>query len=116
MRITEEGLRRSITEALGDPDSLRILHSLRTTPKNAQDISRESGIPLSSAYRKLAVLKDAGLVFVKSIEITDEGKRQDLFLSAVAEVRVTLSGEDVEFELVPTREGAERIWFRLFGA
>ena len=115
MRIADAELRQSISQVLGDPEALKILHSVRDTPRNAQEISKESGVPLSSAYRKLGDLKAAGLVFVKSIEITPEGKRQDLFLSAVAEVRIDLTGGEVEFDLVPTREGGERIWFRLFG-
>ncbi len=116
MRITDSELRRSLAEATGDPGTLKTLHWVRSTPKNVQDTSQESGMPFSSAYRKLASLRAAGLVFVKSIEMTAEGKRQDLFLSAVAEVRGGLTGGEVEFELIPTREGAERLWFKLFGA
>jgi DNA-binding transcriptional ArsR family regulator len=91
-----------------------MLHALGLVPKNAQTIADETGIPLSSIYRKLSVLRSAGLVLVKSFEITPEGKRQDLFVAAVTEVRVGLGRDEVELELIPTDESANRIWFKLF--
>jgi hypothetical protein len=83
-------------------------------PKNAQALADETAIPLSSMYRKLAALRSAGLVLVESFEITPEGKRQDLFVAAVTEVRMGLGKDEVEVELIPTDESANRIWFKLF--
>jgi hypothetical protein len=100
---------------LEDADSSKILHSIWAVPKKAQDISDEAGVPLSSMYRKLAVLRGAGLALVKSYEITPEGKRQERFLSAVSEVKMIVSGEKVEIELTPTGENAVRAWLKLFG-
>jgi len=114
LRITDPALRGRILEALGDPDSPKILHALGGVPKNAQTLADEMAVPLSSMYRKLAVLKSAGLVVVKSFEITPEGKRQDLFVAAVTEVRIGLGKNEVELELIPTDESADRIWFKLF--
>ena len=101
---------------MGDPDSPRILHSIRLVPKNAQTISAEIGVPLSSVYRKLAALRSAGLALIKSFEITPEGKRQELFLSAVTDVKIGLSGDEIQIDLVPTEESAHRIWLKLFNS
>lgn len=114
MRITDPELRDRIADALGDPDSPKILQSIRSSPKRAQAISDEIGVPLSSVYRKLSLLKSAGLAFVESFEITPEGKRQDLYLSAITELRISVSGEQTEIELIPTSESARRMWFKLF--
>ena len=115
MKVTDPVLRERICEAIGDPDSTKILHSIRGPPKNAQAVSEETSIPLSSVYRKLAVLKEAGLAFVKSFEITAEGKRQDLYITSVLEVRIGILGDQPEIDLVPTDESVSRIWFKLFG-
>ena len=99
---------------MGDVDTPRLLHTISGVPKDAQAISDAAGIPLSSVYRKLATLRSVGLAMVKSFEITPEGKRQDLFVSAVTEVRIRVDGDEVELELIPTKESADRIWFDLF--
>ena len=114
MKITDPALRERILETIGDPESTKILHSIRTTPKDAQVISNEIGIPLSSVYRKLANLRSSGLAIISSFRTTPEGKRQDLLVSAVNEVRILMVGEHIEVDLVPTQENATRIWFELF--
>ena len=114
MRISDPLLRGRIARALEDTDSSKILHCIRAVPKNAEVISSEVQVPLSSIYRKLAVLRGAGLIFVKSFEITSEGKRQEMFLSAVTEVKLIVSEEKVEIELMPTSENASRAWLKLF--
>lgn len=113
MRITDPGLQKKILLALGDVDSPKILYSVRAIPKTAQDISNETDVPLSSLYRKVTALRNAGLVLARW-EITPEGKRQDLFLSAVTEIKLKVLGEQIEVDLVPTSENANRIWFKLF--
>jgi DNA-binding transcriptional ArsR family regulator len=114
LRISDPLLRGRIARALEDTDSSKILHSIREVPKSAEVISNEIGVPLSSIYRKLAVLRGAGLIFAKSFEITPEGKRQELLLSAVTEVKLIVSGENLEIELMPTSENATRAWLKLF--
>jgi len=114
LRISDPLLRGRIARALEDADSSKILHSIRASAKNADSISREVGVPLSSLYRKLAILRGSGLIFVKSFEITSEGKRQELFLSAVTEVKLIVSGDKLEIELMPTSENASRAWLKLF--
>jgi predicted transcriptional regulator len=116
LRIRDPQLRERIARALEDSDSSRILHVIRAAPKSAPDIAKEVGVPLSSIYRKLAILRGAGLIFVKSFEITPEGKRQEVLLSAVTEVKLMVSGESLEIELMPTSENATRAWLKLFGA
>ena len=114
MKIVDPELRKKILEVMGDLDSPRILNAIREHPKDAQALATEVGIPLSSTYRKLGMLREVGLVMVRSFEITPEGKRQEQLISAVTEVRIKVDGEQIEVELIPTRDGANRIWFTLF--
>jgi hypothetical protein len=99
---------------MGDPDTIRFLQSIRIVAKDAQTIANETGVPLSSVYRKLAMLKGAGLIYMSSFRMTAEGKRQDLFLCAVTEVKIEILGDQVGVELIPTQQNATRIWFELF--
>jgi len=114
LRITDTVLRDRIIQVMGDPESTQLLHSMRHTPKDAQTLSRETGIPLSSVYRKLAALRSAGLSMTSSFVLTPEGKRQDLLVAAVTDVRIGIRGEEIEVDLTPTQQNANRIWFEMF--
>jgi len=95
-----------IVHAIGDPDSPAILRSITDSPKNARNVSEDTGIPLSSVYRKLATLKKARLARVFSYETTKEGKKQALFAASVNEVRIIVNNEDIEFGLAAAQEDA----------
>jgi len=43
-----------------------------------------------------------------------EGKRQELIVGAVTDVRIAINGDLVEIELIPAQENTSRIWFKLF--
>jgi len=116
LRITDPVMRGRIAAAMGDPDATKILLSIRSEPKNAKRISEDTSIPLSSVYRKMTELRDASLAFIHSFEMTPEGKKQELYMTAVAEVRQVFGEKEVELELVPNSEGASRIWYKLFSS
>jgi len=90
-----------------DHDSIMMLQAVSTTPRTAQELSGNTGIPLSSVYRKLAALRKVGLVYLKSSEISG-GKKRDFFSSAVNEIRVVIDKEGIVLDLVPTEGYAER--------
>jgi len=114
LKITDPGLRERIIQAMGDSESVSLLHAIRGSPKDAQTISNETGVPLSTVYRKLASLKAAALAITSSFTLTPEGKRQDLVVAAVTDVRIGISGDQIEVELTPTQQNASRIWSELF--
>jgi len=111
--FSDERLDEKMAQTFGDLDSVRILHAVSTTPRTAQGVSDITGIPLSSVYRKLAGLRNAGLVYLKSSEIT-RGKKRDLFASAVDEIRVVMDEDRIVLDLVPTEEYAKRTRSEVF--
>lgn len=115
MQITNPEQKSQILSAMSDQDSARIIQAVRSKAKGVVAISNEVQIPVSSMYRKIAILKQAGLVFAKSYEITEDGKRQELYLSSVLEVKIDFGGSDAVIDLVPSEETVNRIWLKLFG-
>jgi predicted transcriptional regulator len=101
---------------MADPDSPRIIQDIRNEPKGAVKISSDLDIPVSSVYRKLATLREAGLIFPKSYEITKEGKKQELYLSSVSEIKLDFRGDSIVIDLIPSTEIVNRIWVKLFGS
>jgi hypothetical protein len=92
MIINSEKLRQSILVVLGDQEMLRILDSSMFHPRSVNDIIKETGIPHTTAYRKVKWLLDQGLLSVQKITITQDGKK-------FSEVRSTLRSFNVRYEL-----------------
>ena len=71
---------------------LKILDSSLFHSKSVNDIIKDTGIPHTTAYRKVKWLLDQGLLAVERIVITDDGKKSSL-------VRATLKSFNVRYEL-----------------
>jgi DNA-binding transcriptional ArsR family regulator len=92
MIITSDRLKQAILVALGDKEMLKILDSSMFRPISVSDIIKETGIPHTTAYRKVKWLLDNGLLSVQKITITEDGKK-------FSEVRSTLRSFNVRYEL-----------------
>ena len=77
---------------LGDKEMLKILDSSMLRAMSVNEIIRETGIPHTTAYRKVKWLLDQGLLSVQKITITQDGKK-------FSEVRSALRSFNVRYEL-----------------
>lgn len=111
MRVEREGLKQSILTVLADMEMTKILSCSAFQLKSVTDIIRETGMPHTSAYRKINSLLQMGLLFVEKIEITPDGKKFSLFRSTIREIDIKYDGEkvmvDVEYNTdVPAKTAA----------
>lgn len=83
-------------------------------PKTAVDIEKKLDLPQSTLYRKISELKECGLLMVEEYAVRQDGRREALFACPFAEVRFKAGREEIELELVETKEGLEKKWFALF--
>jgi hypothetical protein len=90
--ITSEKLRQSILVVLGDKEMLKILDASMFKAVSVNDIIKETGIPHTTAYRKVKWLLDQGLLGVQKITITPDGKK-------FSEVRSILRAFNVRYQL-----------------
>jgi predicted transcriptional regulator len=86
----------TVLGALEDEDCRTIVSTLEE-PMTASEISDESGVPLSTTYRKLERLDDASLLS-ESTEIRSDGRHTSRYAVDFEEVRVILD-EHLEFEV-----------------
>ncbi|MFB6151925.1 MAG: helix-turn-helix domain-containing protein [Haloarculaceae archaeon] len=86
---------QSVLDALDDPDCRKIV-SVLDEPMTANEISEESGIPLSTTYRKIDRLKEAELLF-EGTEIRPDGQHASEYEVNFEAVVITLT-EDRDFE------------------
>jgi predicted transcriptional regulator len=87
----------SFVRTITDCECRRILSAIETEAKAVKELSEECDIPLSTTYRKVNRLQEAGLVEEK-IELSSSGNHTSVYRQEFDGAMITLS-EDGEFEV-----------------
>ena len=88
MIINSETLKQSILSSLADKEMRTILDSIMIHPKSIRDIIKETGIPHTTAYRKIKSMLSDRVIVVERIEITPDGKKYSMLRSALRSITV----------------------------
>ncbi len=86
----------TVLNALDDEDC-RAIVSVLVEPMTASEISEESGVPLSTTYRKLELLTDSSLLY-EGVEVRSDGQHASRYAVDFEEVVIALD-ETREFEV-----------------
>ncbi|WP_324662876.1 winged helix-turn-helix domain-containing protein [Haloarcula sediminis] len=86
----------TVLDALDDEDC-RAIVSVLAEPMTASEISEESGVPLSTTYRKLELLTDSSLLY-EGVEVRSDGQHASRYAIDFEEVVISLD-EVREFEV-----------------
>lgn len=116
MIIKDEERKKALLRAMADEYSLKILISLIDRAESVNNISRVNDIPIATAYRRVSELQEAGLLVIERGVLTEDGKRYDLYRSAVRSMQVSFKSGAVEIDVVPNRDAVsklENIWLSL---
>ena len=105
--VEQEEKIQVILEIMADRYSRDLLRTTRDLPKSAFRISQETGIPISTVYRRIQKLQDAGVVRVSG-EINLEGKKHFLYQSKVKAISSKVSGEFSNVEIIPNPPTSHR--------
>jgi len=87
---------KTVLDALDDEDCRKIVSEL-SEPMTASEISEESGVPLSTTYRKLELLTDSSLLY-EGVEVRSDGQHASRYAVDFEEVVIGLD-EGREFEV-----------------
>jgi DNA-binding transcriptional ArsR family regulator len=85
-----------VLDALDDEDC-RAIVSVLEEPMTASDIAEESGVPLSTTYRKLELLTEASLLH-EGVEVRPDGQHASQYAISFEDVVITLD-DDRTFEV-----------------
>ncbi|MFB6073359.1 MAG: helix-turn-helix domain-containing protein [Halobacterium sp.] len=104
---------QDVLDALDDEGCRRIIESL-DEPMTAKEVSEESGVPLSTTYRKLDLLTDAALLEERAV-LQPDGHHTTEYELAFEEVVIHLGDDrslDVGIARPPasTDERLETLW------
>jgi len=83
---------RDLLAALGSKYSVEILHATRT-PASAQRLSDELDVPIATCYRRIEELVDAGLLECEGRNLSEEGRRTNVYRRTLDEITVDLTCE-----------------------
>jgi predicted transcriptional regulator len=87
----------TFVRTITDDECCRLLSAVETEPKPVKELSEECEIPLSTTYRKMNRLQEAGLV-EEQIQLGGSGNHTSVYRQQFDGARITLS-EDGEFEV-----------------
>jgi predicted transcriptional regulator len=107
--VEQEEKIQCILEIMADKYSRDLLRTTRELPKSALRISQETGIPISTVYRRIQKLQDAGVVRVSG-EINLEGKKHFLYQSRVKAISSKVTGEFINIEIIPNPPPTSHGW------
>ena len=99
LRIEETEKQDNLLEILSDKYCRVILESIMYTPKSVLKITIESGVPMSTVYRRIQSLHDNNLVSTSGM-ITSEGKRLFMYKSKVKGIQSVFNNGKTEVELI----------------
>jgi DNA-binding transcriptional ArsR family regulator len=107
--IEEGGTAQCVLDVLHDADCRAILHATGEATLSASEVAETCDLAQSTAYRKLDMLTDAGLIEERT-RLRRSGKHASEYVRTVDDVVVSLDADDgVEVTLsARTRTAGER--------
>ncbi len=109
---------RRLLEALGDPVARAILAALSEAERDGHGLVLATGLPQSSVYRKLRELEESDLVRVVRLAFTTEGRKVDVFATAIRQISVEFAGGRTLLRVRATSDSSDRLhelWERVRG-
>jgi len=99
----------SILDALGDESSRSILVIAIGRGRTVEEMRAETKIPLSTCYKKVALLVRMRLMVPERYLITHSGRKYAVYRTCLQAVTVRFNSGDVEVEVEPNAEFVEKL-------
>ena len=111
--VNDEPAKQRILAALSDEYSRQILTATVPAPLSALELSKRYRIPITTVYRRVEELVDAGLIAAVKSGRTIDGKWYDLYRSLLLRIDVSFDCGDVRIDATVNDHMSEkytRIW------
>lgn len=112
--IKNEKVKRAILGALADTELQRILDAAMFNSRSVNQIIKDTGIPHTSAYRKIRWLIDEKLIVVDKIEITEDGKKYTLLRTVLKSFHVKYEYNTVVIEAEQNFDTLKKVTEKFF--
>ena len=104
-----------VLQTLGNKYNAEILSATRRA-KSVQELSEELDIPIATSYRRVDELTEIDLLELSGRELSDEGRRTNVYRRTVDKIRVEFDGEEAEItveERSKTENNLVEVWTHL---
>ncbi len=91
----------AILKLISDKSSNMIMRSAVPRGKSVEEICSETGVPTSTAYRKIREMTESGLIFIERVIVTQAGKKQIVYRAMYSRVIVKCDLGDFVLESTP---------------
>ena len=108
MIVSEEPAKQRILAALADEYSRKILTATIQDPMSALELSKKYEIPITTVYRRIEELVEAGLLAAVKSGRTTDGKWYDLYRSLLRRIDVGFEKGEVRIEVIVNEHVADR--------
>jgi len=102
-------LKQRVLTAIADEYSRKILQATIQAPMSASELTRLYEIPVTTVYRRIEELIEAGLIASIKSGRTKEGKWFDVYRSLVKRIDLHFEGE-LRVDLIINEEVAYKFW------
>ena len=113
MIVNDEPAKQRILAALSDAYSRQILTATVPEPLSALELSSKYQIPITTVYRRIQELVNAGLIAAVKSGRTTDGKWYDLYRSLLLRIDVSFDGAEVRIDAIVNNHMSEkftRMW------
>jgi predicted transcriptional regulator len=107
------GMGLAFIKAISDVPCNMIMRSTISKGKSVEEICSETGVPTSTAYRKIREMTESGLIFIERVIVTDSGKKHIVYRAAYSRVAVHCDLGNFMVESIPNADVPDilyRLW------
>jgi DNA-binding transcriptional ArsR family regulator len=108
MIVSDEPSKQRILAAMADEYSRKILTATIQEPISALELSKKYEIPITTVYRRIDELVEAGLLAAVKSGRTTDGKWYDLYRSLLRRIDVSFEKGDVRIEIIVNEHVSDR--------
>jgi len=114
--VNDEAAKQRILFALSDDYSRRILTATVDQPLSGGELSENLDIPVTTVYRRIQELLDAGLIATVKSDHTYDGKWYDLYQSLLLRIDVSFQHGEMRIDATLNNQVSDRftrMWTRI---
>lgn len=111
--VGDEPAKQRILSAMADEYSRKILTATTEIPMSALELSKKYEIPITTVYRRIEELVEAGLIAAVKSGRTTDGKWYDLYRSLLKRIDVSFEKGEVRIDVMVNEHVADkftRMW------